>query len=168
MVLEEMKNVLTTFKSPKLLFITLTQVRKGLFFIKERNDFMEKIRLKDGTEFDLIPMPIEDKGNLRIIKFISDLPHNEILAKFNDANIEKIDYILADNSIGTTYEDCVAFKSLAFVPNVQVDDNNVSDIWVVVLSTDAIERELKRISDVSAITTDALNVLLTDILPIIM
>ena len=107
---------------------------------------MEKIRLKDGTEFDLIPMPIEDKGNLRIVKFISELPHDEILAKFNDVNIEKIDYILADNSIGDTYEDCVTLKSLTFIPNVQVDDNTVSDVYVAVLSTDAVERGMQSIN----------------------
>ena len=104
---------------------------------------MEKIRLKDGTEFDLIPMGIDNRGSLRIIKFISELPHDEILARFSDANIEKIDYILADNSIGATYEDCVTLKSLTFVPNVQIDDNTVSDIYVVVLSTDAAERGIQ-------------------------
>ena len=107
---------------------------------------MEKIRLKDGTEFDLIPMPIEDKGKLRIIKFISDLSHTEILAKFSKANIEKMEYILADATVGTTYEDCTAFKSLTFVPNVQVDDNTVSDVWVVILSTDAVERGMQTLN----------------------
>lgn len=106
----------------------------------------EKLRLKDGTELIMPPMSIENKGNLRIIKFISELPHAEILAKFNDTNIEKIDYILADNSIGATYEDCVTFKSLTFVPNVQIDDNTVSDIYVVVLSTDAVERALQTLN----------------------
>ena len=114
--------------------------------MQRKDDYMEKIRLKDGTELDLIPMPIEDKGNLRIVKFISELPHAEILAKFNDTNIEKIEYILADNSVGATYEDCVAFKSLTFVPNVQIDDNNVSDIYVVALSTDAVERGMQTLS----------------------
>ena len=107
---------------------------------------MEKIRLKDGTEFDLIPMGIDNRGSLRIIKFISELPHDEILARFNDVNIEKIDYILADNSIGATYEDCVTLKSLTFVPNVQIDDNTVSDIYVVVLSTDAAERGIQTLN----------------------
>lgn len=106
----------------------------------------EKIRLKDGTEFIVPPMSIENKGNMRIIKFISDLPHAEILAKFNDTNIEKIEHILTDNSIGATYEDCVTLKSLTFVPNVQIDDNTVSDIYVVAISTDAVERGLKTLN----------------------
>ena len=107
---------------------------------------MEKIRLKDGTEFVTIPMGIDTKGNLRIIKFTSELTHTEILAKFSDINIEEINYILADNSIGATYEDCVTLKSLTFIPNVQVDDNTVSDIYVAVLSTDAVERGMQTLN----------------------
>ena len=108
---------------------------------------MEKIRLKDGTEFDLIPMGIDNREKFRIIKFTSELTHAEILAKFSDINIEEINYILADNSIGATYEDCVALKSLTFIPNVRVDDNTVSDIYVVVISTDAVERALQTLNE---------------------
>ena len=108
---------------------------------------MEKIRLKDGTEFELIPMGIDNKDKLRIIKFISALPYEDILAKFTDViNLEYMEYILADGSIGTTYEDCVTFKSLTFIPNVQVDDNTVSDIYVVAISTDAVERDMQSIN----------------------
>lgn len=108
---------------------------------------MEKIRLKDGTEFELIPMGIDNKDKLRIIKFISALPYEDILAKFTDViNLECIEHILADNGIGTTYEDCTAFKSLTFIPDMQVDDNIMSDIYVVVFSTDAVERELQSIN----------------------
>lgn len=107
---------------------------------------MEKIRLKDGTEFDLIPMGIDNKEKFRIIKFTSELTHAEILAKFSDANIEEINYILADNSIGATYEDCVTLKSLTFIPDVQVDDNTASDIYVAVLSTDAAERGMQTLN----------------------
>ena len=115
---------------------------------------MEKIRLKDGTEFDLIPMGIDNKEKLRIIKFTSELTHAEILAKFSDINIEEINYILVDDSIGATYEDCVTLKSLTYIPNVQVDDNNVSDIYVAVLSTDAVERTLQTLNtDISGLST---------------
>ena len=107
---------------------------------------MEKIRLVDNTEFDIIPMGIDNKEKFRIIKFTSELTHAEILAKLSDINIEEINYILADNSIGATYEDCVTLKSLTFIPNVQVDDNTVSDIYVVVLSTDAVERGMQTLN----------------------
>lgn len=133
----------TSFDKKFIIVLGNLKVRKGLFFIERNDNMVEKLRLKDGTEFELIPMPIEDKGKLRIIKFISELPHAEILAKFSKANIEKMEYILADETIGTTYEDCTAFKSLTFVPNVQIDDNTVSDIYVVAISTDAVERGMQ-------------------------
>lgn len=104
---------------------------------------MEKLRLKDGTEFDLIPMGITEKDNLRIFKFTSELAHEEILENFNESNIEKIDYILADESIGATYKDCIVLKSLTFVPNVQADDNTLSDVYMATISTDPLERGMK-------------------------
>lgn len=123
------------------------QSPQGLIFISRKGDYMEKIRLKDGTEFDLIPMGIDNREKFRIIKFTSELTHAEILAKFSDINIEEINYILADNSIGATYEDCVTLKSLTFIPNVQVDDNTVSDVYVAALSTDAVERALQTLNE---------------------
>lgn len=115
---------------------------------------MEKIRLKDGTEFELIPMGIDNKDRLRIIKFISELPHAEILAKFSETNIEKVEHILADETIGTTYEDCTAFKSLTFIPDVQVNDNTISDIYVVAISTDATGRALQTLNtDLNGLST---------------
>lgn len=108
----------------------------------------EKIRLKDGTEFIITPMGITDKNKLRYFKVVSDLPHDDVLVKFSDdINIAKIEHVLADGTIGVTYQDCVAFKSLAFVPGAQIDDNTVSDIYVVVLSTDALERGLKLLNN---------------------
>lgn len=120
----------------------------------------EKIRLKDGTELNLIPMGIAEKSNLRIFKFISELAHEEILEKFNESNIEKIDYILADESIGATYKDCVALKFLTFVPNVQVGDNTVADIYVVAVSTDVTERGINNLKNELKVTTDALEVII--------
>ena len=88
-------------------------------------------------------MGIDNKDKLRIIKFISDLTHAEILDKFSEANIEKVEYILADETIGTTYEDCTVMKSLTFIPNAQVTNNTISDIYMVVISTDAVERGMQ-------------------------
>lgn len=127
----------------------------------------EKIRLKDGTELIVIPMGIDTRDKLRIIKFITDLPYEELLAKFNAANIERIDYILADNRIGATYEDCVAFKSLTYIPDVQIDDNNTADIYAVILSTDPIESSLKGIDKKMQMTIAAVDMLLTEFIPMI-
>ena len=107
---------------------------------------MEKIRLKDGTELNLIPMGITEKPNLRIFKFVSELAHEEILGKFNGGNIEEINYTLADDTVGATYKDCIVLKSLTFVPNVQIDDNTVSDIYAVAISTDPIERGMQTLN----------------------
>ena len=128
----------------------------------------EKIRLKDGTELNLIPMGITERTNLRVFKFTSELDHEEILEKFNESNIEKINYILADESIGATYKDCVALKSLTFVPNVQVGDNTVADIYVVAVSTDVTERELQRLGEQTQMTMEAVNTLLLEFIPQIM
>lgn len=104
----------------------------------------EKIRLRDGTEFTLIPMGIVNNEKIRYIKIISDLPYEDILSKFtDDDNISQIEYILADNSIGATYQDCISFKYLTFVPDAQIDDNTVSDIYVIALNIDAIEGKLR-------------------------
>lgn len=107
---------------------------------------MEKIRLKDGTEVNLIPMGITEKPNLRIFKFVSELAYEEILGKFNERNIEEINYILADDTIGATYKDCVALKSLTFVPKMQIDDNTLSDVYIITVSTDAIEKMMSELS----------------------
>ena len=53
-----------------------------------------------------------EKSNLRIFKFISELAHEEILEKFNESNIEEINYILADESIGLLTKIGVVLKSL--------------------------------------------------------
>lgn len=65
------------------------------------------------------------------------------MGKFNEGNIEEINYILVDDTVGATYKDCVVLKSLTFVPNVQIDDNTVSDIYAVAISTDPIERGMQ-------------------------
>jgi hypothetical protein len=105
---------------------------------------MEKIRLNNGAEFNLIPMGICTKGNIRIYKFISEIPYADILSEVsNPLNISKIDHILSDNTIGTTYADGVTYKSLTFMPNVAIEDNVISDIYVVCISIDAVENALQ-------------------------
>jgi len=68
----------------------------------------EKIKLKNGQEFETIPGGIETQGNRRIFKFTSTLTHDEILSIFtNEDNISLISYVLADGTIDKTYLDCV-------------------------------------------------------------
>ena len=128
----------------------------------------EKIRLKDNTEFTIIPNGIDTRDKYRIIKFISNMTFEQIKNIFNDTNIEKIDYILSDNSIYASYVDSVTLKSLTFVPNVQVDDNIVSDIFIAVLSTDSVEKQLQKQQAIIETTVVAVDSLLAEILPMLM
>jgi hypothetical protein len=98
---------------------------------------MEKIRLASGTEFGLVPMGIVDKDKLRYFKFVSSLSYDEIKAIFSESNnVSSIDYVLSDGSTYLTYADGVAYKCLSFVPDVAIDDNTVSDVYIVTISTD--------------------------------
>ena len=108
---------------------------------------IERIRLSNGTEFTLIPMGIEERDRLRYFKFTSDLNYYDILAEFeNSDNLAVIEHILADGSVGATYNDCVSFKALTFVPSVEVDDKTITDIYIVSVGTDAVEKELQRLN----------------------
>lgn len=124
----------------------------------------EKIRLKDETEIDLIPMGIKDIQNLRLFKIVSGMSHDDIINSFTTDNIARVEHELADGSIGTVYEDLVKFKWSAYVPNVKVDDNTVADIYVVAVSTDATERSINNLKNELKVTTDALEVIIGMIL----
>jgi len=130
---------------------------------------MEKIRLSNGAEFMLVPMGIETRDKLRCFKFISELNYYDILADFsNTDNLLIVEHILADGTVGATYSDCVAYKSLTFVPNVQVDDNTVSDIYVVAISIDPVERALKETNSNIHTTMAVVDMVLTEFLPLLM
>lgn len=106
---------------------------------------MEKIKLKNGQEFELVPMGIvnDDMNKRRKFKIVSELPYEEIKAIFNDAdNIAVIDYAV-DTTVSKTYADCVILKSLKFEVGYRIDENITTDIYVAELSTDAVEKELE-------------------------
>ncbi len=104
----------------------------------------EKIKLKNGQEFEIIPMGIEVQGNRRIFKFVSELSYTEVLESFSDEdNLSKIDYILADGSVDKTYLDCISLKSLSFNPYYQVGDKTI-DVYIAEISTDAAEAQSKQ------------------------
>ena len=105
---------------------------------------MEKIRLKKGQEFRLATMGINNIGENRLFKIISDLDYTQTLLQFTDMeNIKAIDHILADDSTYATYMDCVGFKSISFVPNIIQEDSETENIYVVELSVNAVERTLR-------------------------
>lgn len=115
-------------------------------YAKERRT-MEKIKLSNSQEFDLIPMGIVTQGNNRFFKIISDLPYVDILSIFSDeSSLASIDYIGEDGSVARTYQDCVKMLALSYVPDYKVDDTTVADIYIVTVTTDATARELQRLN----------------------
>jgi hypothetical protein len=117
--------------------------------IIERDDSMEKIILKNGQEFESIPNGIETNEftKRRIFKFISDLPYDEVKTSFkNSSNIDEIDYILSDGS-RRTYIDCAKLKELSQQYGVSVDEETQRDIYIAVISTDILERDLQKVKE---------------------
>lgn len=105
---------------------------------------MEKLRLSNGQEFDVIPMGIKNLGDIRTFEIVSNLDYRDILQQFtNTENINTIEYILADGTIDTTYMDCVGFKNIKYSPKASEEDNMIQHVYTVELSVNAVERLLK-------------------------
>lgn len=116
---------------------------------KRKEDFMEKIKLKNGQEFELVPMGIvnDDMNKRRKFKIVSELPYEEIKAIFNDAdNIAVIDYAV-DTTVSKTYADCVILKSLKFEVGYRIDESTERDIYIIELSTDEVSMALQKIQE---------------------
>lgn len=109
---------------------------------------MEKIRLKNGQEFNLVPMGISEQNKTRSFKITTTLTYEEIKAVFSDPeNISNIDYILSDDIPYRTYADCVSFKGMAFETGVLVDGNTEADVYTVILSIDPVELAMKKMQE---------------------
>lgn len=103
---------------------------------------MEKIRLKNRHEFAVLPMGVDNLSDSRKFKIVSNLGYAETLRQFIDVeNIETIDYILADGTVNITYMDCVGFKNIAYMQ--QIEEDVTLDVYTVELSVNAVERLLK-------------------------
>ena len=101
---------------------------------------MEKVKLKNGTLFDIVPMGISQSDKIRTIKFISSLPYVEIEALFDSTNnVSNIQYLSELDEVLATYLDCVILKSLSKAKNVVIDDSLTADIYTVELSIDAVD-----------------------------
>lgn len=109
----------------------------------------EKIKLKNGQEFELIPMGISNDTAIktRSFRFISPLGYAETLAIVStESNFESIQIIGADGNPQATYADCVSFKGLAFEKGVKINDTTTADVYTVTYSVDAVERMLSNIN----------------------
>jgi len=110
---------------------------------------MERIVLKNGQEFEIIPMGINTNEFMkrRTFKFISNLPYDEVKNIFmTNSNLEEIDYVLADGS-RHTYTDCAKLKQLSQQYSVRVGEENQRDVYVAVISTDTLERDLQKVKE---------------------
>ena len=119
----------------KLSFSEVNMTLTGLFFMLRKDDFMEKIILKNGQEFYVPQLGVvsNDITRRRKITFMSELCYNDVLALLSDkANTDQIEYALENGAVITTYTDCVALKSLS----VDLD----AGTYTAEFSTDATER----------------------------
>jgi len=96
----------------------------------------EKIRLKDGTEFDLIPMGINEKGNRRSFTIYTDIDPESV---FTESNVDRIEYISASGEVLKVYLDGV--KTVGIAKDIE------NGAYTVEISVDALEKRLKQIID---------------------
>lgn len=113
---------------------------------------MEKIKLKNGQEFELVPMgiSINEFKKRSTFKILTNLPYEEIKAAFSDPeNISEISHVLDDETINKVYTDCVSLTSLKFEPGDGLDT------YTIEFSTDMAERELKTLKELLEETNTA-------------
>lgn len=96
---------------------------------------MEKIKLNNNLEFELIPMGIETNNynKTRKFSFISELEYGDIERAFSEDNISEIEYLSASSELLKTYTDCVKLKMMAKEFNKQYEDGLFSDVYTVEL-----------------------------------
>lgn len=130
---------------------------------------MEKLKLSNNQEFDLIPMGVitDASKKVRYFKFTSELTHEELLAIFSDStNLSSLDYIQEDGAI-KTYQDCVKMLMLSYAPEFKVDDNATTDVYIVTVSTDAIGMALKSVQEQQAMLSSTIDYVLCEAIPTI-
>ncbi len=107
---------------------------------------MEKIRLLNDLELNLEAMGIVETEKSRSFTFASEMTYTEIEALFTNVdNISSIKYISEAGETLTTYVDGVALKKLS--------KDYEAETYTVVLSTDAVEAQIKTlISQIEVLT----------------
>ena len=92
---------------------------------------MEKIRLSNNTEFELVPNGIDSDyyKKRRTFTFVSEKSHAEVYATFLDtANLATVTYLDEAGEPNKTYADCVKLKVLATERDRQITDELITDI----------------------------------------
>ena len=119
---------------------------------------MEKIKLKNGQEFELVPMGINSNElyKKRTFKFVSELDYEEVKNLFlNRMNLEEVEHILADGS-KHTYLDCAKLKELSQRFSENIGNGTTADIYIAEVSTDTLERDTEKTKENITLTEIAL------------
>ena len=106
--------------------------------MQRKDDFMEKIRLKNRQEFELLPVGISDNmvTKRRKFAFITELAYDDIYHAFADSdNISVIEHLSDAGEVLKAYADCVGLK--------QITRNVENGSYIVELSVDEMERRIK-------------------------
>ena len=106
---------------------------------------MERIKLKNNQEFELIPMGItnDNLGKIRKFMFVSELSYEELKSCFsNKSNVGEIDIVSNDGTVLKSYMDCVGLKSITFTVDYKISDEDIRDIYIIELSTNKLEKEM--------------------------
>ena len=115
---------------------------------------MEKIRIS-GHTFDLIPMGISSGDKKRSYIISTILSHSEVETAFTD--VDKIEHLSETGEVLTTYLDGVGVKTIA--------KDLESGTYTVTVGVDATERKISELRNEQQATAEALNILFTDLLP---
>ena len=98
---------------------------------------MEKIKLKDDTILELIPMGITTKSfeKKRTFRFMSEMDYNDVETAFVSENVAEIEYLSASDDLLKVYTDNLSLISLTKEFNREIEDGVFSDVYIVVLET---------------------------------
>lgn len=117
---------------------------------------MEKIVIGNENEFNIIPDGIRtnESKKRRTFSIISDMTYSEIETIFSDrSNLSVIQLCSASGDQLKSYYDCVSMKSLSKIKDAEIDTESevdtttVTDVYVVEVSTDTVEKDVQILKD---------------------
>lgn len=112
---------------------------------------MEKIRLKNAQEFEVLPMGINFDAHNKARRFdlIAELSYAELEEiLLNEDNLKVIQHLSATDEVLATYTDCIALKSITKERGKYITDNTtLHDVFTVVLSTDATATKIRALEE---------------------
>jgi hypothetical protein len=103
---------------------------------------MEKIRLKNGQELELLPVGVSDNAvtKRRKFAFVTDMAYDDVYQAFADNNnISVIEHLSAAGEVLKTYADCTGLK--------QITRNIENGSYIVELSADEVERKIANLEN---------------------